>query len=143
MQIIETRIDSIKELTAGLLNYADSFSFVVREDNEISQNVNNLISDLSIFLIEKKEVQEWPGTKLLLGFAKFYRFNLNAESAFILNVYENYLYKWVQPELPEDLIFYKQEQPVFISITHENDAYFELDIEGINIMNLHGLTINK
>ena len=123
----------------GLLNYADSFSFVIREENEISQNVKNLISDLSIFLIEEKEVQEWPGTKLLLGNAKIYRFNLSSESAFILHKYDNCLYNWVQPELPEDLVFYKEQQPVFTSITHENDAYFELDKDGINTLIISGL----
>ena len=142
MQTIEAKINSIKELTTGFLNYADSFSFVVREENEISKNVRNLIHDLSVFLIEEKEVQEWPGTKLLLGNAILYRFNLNPESAFILYRYENNLYNWLQPELPEDLVFYKGQQPVFTSITHENDAYFELDMEGINMLNLRGLTIN-
>lgn len=36
----------------------------------------------------------------------------------------NSLYEWVQPALPEDLIFYKDRQePMFVTISHEQDAF--------------------
>jgi hypothetical protein len=139
MQIIETKINSIIEIAEGILNFADNFSFVIREENDVSSNITKLISDLSTFLIEEKEVQEWPGTKLLTGKAKLYRYNLRSESASILHRTENNLFNWLQPELPEDLVFYKGQYPVFISVTHEKDAYFELDNDGINILKQRGL----
>ncbi len=140
-KMIDTKINSIKKLANGLLKYADTFSFVLREENEISEQAKTLISDLSIFLIDEKEVQEWQGTRLLLGQARLFTFYLNPESAFILCRSNDNLYEWVQPNLPEDLVFYKDNQPVFVSITHENDAYFQLDDDAIDLLNKQGLLI--
>ena len=139
MQIIGTKINSIIEIAEGLLNFTDSFSLIIREENDVSDNITKLLSALNSFLIEEKFVQEWPGTKLFGGKAKLYRYNLNSESASILHRTEKNLFNWLQPELPEDLTFYKGRQPVFISITHEKDAYFELDNDGINILKQRGL----
>ena len=139
--MIDAKINSIKELTTGLLKYADTFSFVLREENGISENAKVIISDLSIFLIEEKEVDEWPGTKLLLDQAKMFTFYLNPESAFILSKHNDNLHEWVQPNLPEDLVFYRDNQAVFVSITHENDAYFELDENAIDFLSKQGLLI--
>ena len=65
-------------------------------------NITKLISDLSTFLIEEKEVQEWPGTKLLTGKAKLYRYNLRSESASILHRTENNLFNWLQSVIGND-----------------------------------------
>ena len=141
IRTINTKINSIRILTNNLLNYADTFSFVLREEIEISEQAKTLISDLSTYLIDEKEVQEWPGTKLLIGQAKLYIYHFNQESAFVLCRFNHNLYKWIQPELPEDLIFYKENLPVFISITHEEDAYFELDDNGFEFLSSQGLFI--
>ena len=55
MQIIGTKINSIIEIAEGILNFADNFSFVIREENDVSSNITKLISDLSTFLIEEKD----------------------------------------------------------------------------------------
>ena len=46
-------------LTEKLLGFANGFSFVLRTELGISNMVKELISDLSIFLIDKKLVNEW------------------------------------------------------------------------------------
>lgn len=127
MTLIRSKIYSIKTLASILDVYADSFSFTCREGIPIPKKLENLLDDLSPYLIEKKEVMEWPGTKLLLDKAALYLFDLNTESAFILSQYDDYIFNWIQPELPEDVVFYQNEHPIFISITHERDAYFELN----------------
>jgi len=139
--MIDSKIKSIKELTNGLLHYADTFSFVLRQDREVSEEAKMLISDLSIFLKDEKDIQEWPGTKLLFGQVTIYMYHLNQESVFVLSHYSDNLHKWVQPELPEDLVFYKENQPVFVSITHEKEAYFSLDDEAIELLTKQGLSI--
>jgi hypothetical protein len=139
IRTINTKINSISTLTNYFFNYADTFSFVLREDIEISEHLKTLISDLSSYLIDIKEVKEWPGTKLLIGKANLYIYHFNQESAFVLCRFNDNLYKWIHPESPEDLIFYKENLPVFISITHEEDAYFELDDNGFNFLTSKGL----
>ena len=84
------------------------------------------------YLVDYRLVLEWPGTKLLWeeDKAQLYTYYLNNETSFILYNCEDYLFNWIHPEKPEDLVFYKNDNPFFISITHERDAYFELRDEG-------------
>lgn len=129
MPLIRSKIYSIKTLASILDGYADSFSFTCREGIPTPKKLKNLLDDLSPYFIERREVMEWPGTKLLLDQAALYLFELNNESAFILSQYDDYIFNWIQPELPEDVVFYQNENPIFISITHERDAYFELNVD--------------
>ena len=122
-----TKVTSIKEIACALLNYTETFSFVIREETDVSKEVNELLEDLKEYLIETKKVSEWPGTKLLWEQAALYTYHLNNESAYLLYKCEDYLFKWLLPQLPEDLVFYKKNRPFFVSITHEKEAYFELE----------------
>jgi len=88
---------------------------------------------LSNYLIERKTVSKWPGTELLVNnyfpdnYADICRYAFNKETSSILcNSNEN-LFEWLEPNFPEDLTFYKNDRPIFVSITHEKDAYFEID----------------
>ncbi|MBA3674470.1 MAG: hypothetical protein H0W75_05850 [Chitinophagaceae bacterium] len=129
---LNTRIDSLKILTSALLNYAETFSFVIRKDGSYSQSIKFLLIELEKYLVDYRSVSEWPGTKLLWEEDKavLYTYYLNNETAFILYNYEDYLFNWIHPASPEDLVFYKNDKAFFISITHEQDAYFELDDNG-------------
>lgn len=126
-RLLDTKITSIKEITSALLNYADTFSFVVREGKDVSKEVIDLVESLKVYLIESKKVSEWAGTKLFWEQATLYTYYLNNESAFVLYTSEDNLFKWLLPYRPEDLVFYKNNKPFFVSITHEKDAYFELE----------------
>ena len=129
--------DSLERISSALLPIADSFSFVVREETEISDRAMELVQDLSIYLIKKEKVNEWPGTILLDGAAEIYIYNLNRESAFLLSKYDNELFNWIQPDLPEDIVFYKNGTEIFVSITHERDAYFELEKSELEELSSH------
>jgi len=139
MRIFETKISSLNKLFSALLNYADTFSFVRRDDVKSNLRFEKLLTDLSIYLFERKVVTEWPGTRLLIDEAELFVFHFNAETAFILSNYNDDLFCWEHPDLPEDLVFYKNEQPIFISITHEKDAYFQLDAEGEDYFRKHNM----
>jgi hypothetical protein len=127
MRTSNAKTRSLNKLSPALLQYANTVSFVVREDFKLDSPVKSLIEDLSIYFIERRTVKEWPGTKLLLGEADIFVFNYNSEVAFILSKYSDDLFNWTHPNLPEDLVFYKDLNPVFVSISHENDAYFLVD----------------
>lgn len=140
-EVINTKINSIKKLTEGLFDFADSFSFVLRDENLMSQQTHTLLNELSIYLIIETDVKEWPGTKLTLDNARLFKYYLNKETAFILSFYNDNLYNWLQPTLPEDIVFYKNDQPVFVSITHEKEAYFEVSQDDINLIEMKGFKI--
>ncbi len=126
-KLLDTKISSVREIASALLNYADTFSFVVREGKDVSKEAIELLESLKLYLIESKKVSEWPGTKLFWEQATLYIFHLNNETAYLLYTSENNLFKWLFPHLPEDLVFYKNNKPLFVSITHEKEAYFELE----------------
>lgn len=135
---LETEIRKIDYLAAKLIEFANIFSFVIREEAGISENINQLILELFPFLIEKKIVTEWPGTTLLSGSANQYKYYFNKDSAQLLSSYNNELYEWIQPQLPEDICLYKDSIPIFVSITHEQEAYFELDENEVYLLNHDG-----
>lgn len=124
---IDTKSTSLREITTGLLNYADTFSFVIREKENLSREAFDLIRMLEPFLIEVKEASEWPGTKIFWEQATLFKCHLNHESEYLLSTAEDNIFKWLQPYLPEDLVFYKCDLPVLVSITHERVAYFEVE----------------
>src|SRR5678815_2421738 len=105
-KLINAKVSSIKELTAALLDFADRFSFVVRDGVSVSKEAIELLQDLNPYLIESKKVSEWAGTKLFGEQASLYSFYLNNETAFLLYSKEDNLFKWLLPHLPEDLVFY-------------------------------------
>lgn len=119
-EIKETSLDKI---LYTLLEYSNMFSVVIREDLGINNRIDETINRLSPFLIKKEIVNEWPGTKLLIDSATLYKFHLNRQTITILISTEPYLYNWINPNLPEDIVLYNDDKPIFISITHENFAY--------------------
>ena len=124
---IDSKVNSIRAITSVLLDFTDTFSFVVRERMSLSKEAIELLESLQPYLVESKKTSEWAGTKLFCEQATLYTYNLNRETAYLLYTSEDNLFKWLLPHLPEDLVFYKNNRPFFISITHEKDAFFELD----------------
>jgi len=126
-KLLDAKVTSLKKISLALLNYTDTFSFVIREEQHISKEAIDIIEHLKSYLIETKKVSEWPGTNLLWGKVTLYSYYFNNESAYILYTTEDNLYKWLLPDRPEDLTFYKNDKPFFVSITHEKDAFFEVE----------------
>ena len=125
--MVDTKITSVKQITRALLDIAEKFSLVVRNPEQIGPKAQDFLQRLNPYLIECKQVSEWPGTQLLGHEATLYTYSLNAHSAAVLCTTKDNLKKWLHPHLPEDLVFYKNNESLFISIVHENDFYFQVD----------------
>ncbi|MGG3736022.1 hypothetical protein ABET14_12820 [Heyndrickxia coagulans] len=69
-------------------------------------------------LKEKKEPSKWAGTELDGETAYVYYYFANELSKDKILKYSKSLFGWEQPMLPEDLSFYKSENPWLVSIAH-------------------------
>jgi hypothetical protein len=119
---MQLNTNSLKEILTVIQPVCDTFSFIVRDD--FTETINELIAELSEYEIKKVLVNEWPGTKLLLDEAWLLEYHLNHMTANIINKYSDNIFSWIEPHLPEDLVFYKKGLPILISITHEQDVFF-------------------
>jgi hypothetical protein len=62
------------------------------------------------------------------GYAHIYRYSAIPEFAHLLKNATDSLYLWQQPFLLEDICFIRDDgNPIFVTISHEKDAYLELD----------------
>ena len=122
-QIIDNTFN-YTELLEELLKISNKFSFVIRSDYIITEAEKNILSLFEKYLLLETEVEAWPGTILYGNKARIFFYSFNKESLGLLKKTSNNLYEWLHPEKPEDLCFYKNENPVFASISHEHDSYF-------------------
>jgi hypothetical protein len=131
-----TRNYSIKQEPRGqiyevLINAAarncEFVTLIVRPKLGLSSLGMKVLELLRPFLIEQKEVDEWPGTKLLQGSATLLKYCLNESVAQILKTSAEGLFDWQQHQLPEDIGFLKGTgHPWLVSISHEHDAWLIL-----------------
>jgi hypothetical protein len=101
-------------------------SVITRPNLGLAASASQLLEDLSPWLVEETAVREWPGTKLLDGVAKLYRFKAVPEVEPVLRRVDR-LYGWLQPEYPEDLAFYNDDETIWLeSCAHEGFASLEV-----------------
>lgn len=127
--MVNVKLTSLKKIVPALLNYADEFSFVVREGIRIDEKAAMMVNRMERYLLGTQRVSEWPGTILLWDYAALYRYQFNSLTADVVCKFEDDLYSWLHPRMPEDLVFYKERKAIFISITHEKEAYMDIDNE--------------
>jgi hypothetical protein len=116
------------------LHFCDHALLVIRDSININQHGTQLLRTLEPFLLRKLSgTTQWPGTVLHYNdlfpdnTATASYFRLCTESARILKDSVEGLYSWRQPECPEDLCLLRPDgSPWLVSITHEEDSYFEL-----------------
>jgi len=108
-------------------------SFGSRGKGSYSRDVDGTArSLLGKKLISSFEASGWPGTKLVDHKGRIYVSGLDVELARKMIQIEDKLFEWlnVQPKaLPEDLCLFKRDEklPVFISVTHERNAWVIAD----------------
>ena len=99
--------------------------------NNLDQGFIRLISP---HILKKQTVLSWPGTIK----QPFKNSEYKGEEMYVLNANPNLiqeiklliptLWDWQGPKYPEDLRFLRPDgTPWFVSITHEDDAYVELE----------------
>lgn len=128
-KIINVSQTSLRKILPALLNFADEFSFVVRERVGMEETAQAIIEQLAQYLVSTQRVSKWPGTTLLWDYAVLYTYRFNEMTAAVICKFEDNLYSWLHPRMPEDLIFYKSKKAIFISVTHEKEAYMDIDNE--------------
>lgn len=114
---------SYNELLQKAKSECDSFSLVWRAEFKFNENAKSVENSLKPYLLKEQLVKEWPGTQLLKADALLRTYLVNAASMEILKMTGD-IYKWLSPDYPEDLAFYKKGKVWFASIAHEKDSWF-------------------
>lgn len=121
----EPKGKSYEELIDLAAELCNEFILVRRYRDNLSENVDSLLKELSKFLIEEKEQQSWPGTETT-EYVIVYYFKLNDITKEILKKYSKGLYSWMEPMLLQDLCFLKEyRNPWIVNIAHERFSYID------------------
>jgi hypothetical protein len=109
------------------LKHCNIVLLVVRNGLNLDATGHSILEKLRPYQLSKNEASEWPGTLLFDGSADVYLFRyVDAVFKLISDAADSF-YGWEQPKLPEDLCLLRSnEDPWFVSISHERDCYFEL-----------------
>jgi hypothetical protein len=119
--------ESYKSFLEFIFSRAASCSMVVRARVPLSEAGQTYLHQLEPDLVRVATVTEWPGTRLLTSEATLYAYRVspNFRQHFVNAAAE--LGAWINPDLPEDPAFYRDDDTVlFGSIVHERDAFAEL-----------------
>jgi len=132
------------ELIDLAFEICDEFILVVRNELKLNVNANQVLKKLQPSFKKVKEQFEWPGT-MCFGEkpAKVHYYNTDNYAKEILKYESNSLHDWVQPNLPEDLSFIKNNHPWLVNTSHENESYIltENKKEIDKIMKIEGLKV--
>jgi len=128
--IREPRGAVFRGLLQALSPAATELLLVLRDGVGLSDAGRDLLSELQPYLVGRDRRSSWPGTALLSGQATVLRFIPTAPCLDALVAASDRLFGWQQPALPEDLALVRgDETAALASISHENDAYLELEQE--------------
>ncbi|MGE6631860.1 stage III sporulation protein AH [Bacillus sp. NPDC077027] len=106
----------------------DEFHLVLRKNMGSLKSFDPFLKKLESSLKEMKEQSEWASTILLNNqTAKVYYFYTDENAKSILKEFANSLYDWEQPNLPEDLSFFKNGEEWLVTSSHEEESYIETE----------------
>lgn len=119
-----------KQLIDLLSKQCNCFAFV--ENRQMMENeeerlayIDNLIVDIKEHLIERKIQRKWETTQLRGATGYVFYFQLNNASRLFLKEHSNSLFDWINPELPEDIMFYQNDKCILAVCSHE--GFFIVD----------------
>jgi hypothetical protein len=109
-------------------------AYLVLPDGTVAPSVENALQKLRVDEIGRKTVREWPGTTLLgRDAATLIEYRCTRTLATVLTSLTNSLYKWLEPDLPEDLGFIRSDGSVWLASTsHEKCAFLEFSSEELS-----------
>lgn len=112
-----------KQLIDLLSRNCNRFAFVedrrlMEMEEERLAYVDDIISDIKWNLIERRIQQEWETTRLPEDTAYVYYFHMNNATTQFLKERSNSLFGWIG-ELPEDLMFYHNDNCILAVCSHE------------------------
>ena len=116
------------QLLQNLVRFCDRGLFVLRS-TDLNPAILRLIESLETYNLKNVKGSSWPGTELSGHEADIFTFDFNDESLLVLLKSAENLTDWLEPNWPEDLSFLRPDgTPFFVSITHENAFYFDIDV---------------
>jgi hypothetical protein len=117
-------------LEAGLRE-AERVGLIVQRWRSYPSSAQVVLEKLSSYLIEMKDISEWPGTRLASGYTeelRLYRYEPPVQG--LLRFFADGLFDWQNPSHPDDLHFVRADGSTWLgSIAHEKDAWLELTTE--------------
>lgn len=132
------------ELIELAFEVCDEFILVLRSDIDVSKNANSVIESLSSSLKYSKDQFVWAGTEYLGDKpAKVFYFNTDEKAKITLLKVANSFHDWFQPNLPEDLSFYKNGNEWLVNTAHEYSTYIYSEDSEINerILKIEGISV--
>lgn len=115
----EPKGTTYKELLDVAFSICDEFLLVKRDQLDLNKNAIKFIEEIKPYIKEIRRQDEWPGTTLLGHYADVYYFYCNEELKEVLIRKTERLYQWLQPELLEDICFFKNGEVWLATIAHE------------------------
>lgn len=111
------------------LEVCDAFTLTVRHHRLMNEVLNHdMLKELQDHLIYRRVTNRWPGT--ISGDVTLLKYKLNYQSVAILETYVDHPLRLNKPKWPEDLSFLRENgRTWFVSIAHEECAYFEVENE--------------
>jgi hypothetical protein len=134
------KFELIEESSNVIMQYltktSDSFSVLYRIKRPYSDNPDYRAEHLAFkeefdeFVLRKTiGATEWPGTKTRDIKNALWQYKLNSKSRVKLNRFSNMIYEFSN-DMPEDITFYRGDNPWYITISHEKTAWLESPTEG-------------
>lgn len=123
----EIREERYHQLIDLLRDICTTFSVTICKEGERNDNFNNFINNLEKYKISENfdEIQ-----KIMV-----YNFELNSDSAEIIKHVTDSIYGWLQPYLPENLCFYRNDGSMLLdSLTHHKSILINLLKEEAKIL---------
>lgn len=140
----EPKGTAYKELLDLAFSTCDEFLLVKRDQLDLNRNAKKFIEEIKPYIKEIRRQDEWPGTTLLGHYADVYYFYCNPELKDVLIRETDHLYQWLQPELLEDLCFFKNGEVWLATVAHERMGVIRTedhkDIE--KIRGIKGITMS-
>jgi hypothetical protein len=128
--VAEPRGQAYRCLLQAAAEQASTAFLVIRESVDLSEGARECLLRLEPYMLSDQSVSEWAGTKLLGGKARMLIYQASAQLVLVLQNYTRGLYDWIQPNLPEDLGFLRNDGSLWLGSTaHEADAWLELETD--------------
>lgn len=122
--------DAYRRLIDLAFEKSERFHLVVRKDLSLSDRAKQVLNDLEPSLMRKVESSEWASTLLVSGTAYVHYYKADEHAYDVLQQAADALYDWQQPELPEDLAFFKaQGEAWFAASSHEAHCHLTITHE--------------
>ena len=116
-------------LLRALATLATTIGMIIRSDKvTLTPRAAGLLAALEPYLIRIEQVEEWPGTRLVGGRTSLrYLYRLTPSSLNLALEASNDIFEWVNPNLPEDIHFLRQDGSTVLGSIAQEDAVW-LDI---------------